>query len=161
MGENEEIGKKLKVCFAASSGGHYEQLMMLKPLMEKYDSFILTEKTNYDSSCKDEKIYYLRQVNRREKIFPLILILNAFDSLKIYLKEKPDIIVCTGVLAMIPMCMIMKLFGKEVIYIESFAKVTSATETGKVMYKLADRFFVQWETMKDIFPKATYVGGIY
>ena len=37
--------KKLKICFAASSGGHYEQLMMLKPLMEKYDSFVLTEKT--------------------------------------------------------------------------------------------------------------------
>ena len=30
--------KKIKICFAASSGGHYEQLLMLKPLMEKYDS---------------------------------------------------------------------------------------------------------------------------
>ena len=29
--------KKIKICFAASSGGHYEQLMMLKPLMKKYD----------------------------------------------------------------------------------------------------------------------------
>lgn len=38
------MDKKLKICFAASSGGHYEQLMMLKPLMNKYDSFILTEK---------------------------------------------------------------------------------------------------------------------
>ena len=37
--------KKLKICFAASTGGHFEQLMMLKPLMKKYDSFILTEKT--------------------------------------------------------------------------------------------------------------------
>jgi len=32
--------KNVKICFAASSGGHYEQLMMLKPLMEKYDSFL-------------------------------------------------------------------------------------------------------------------------
>lgn len=153
--------KKIKVCFAASSGGHYEQLMMLKPLMEKYDSFVITEKTKYDSSCKEERTYYLKQVNRREKMFPIMLLLNAFSSLKIYFAEKPDIIVCTGVLAMIPMCMIMKLFGKEVIYIESFAKVTSATETGKVMYKLADRFFVQWESMKTVFPNAKYVGGIY
>lgn len=152
---------RIKVCFAASSGGHYEQLMMLKPLMEKYDSFVITEKTAYDSSCNDEKTYYLKQVNRKEKTFLLSLIQNAFISLKIYLKEKPDMIVCTGVLAMIPMCMIMKLFGKELIYIESFAKVTSATETGKVLYKLADRFLVQWEPMKKIFPKATYVGGIY
>lgn len=153
--------KKIKVCFAASSGGHYEQLMMLKPLMDMYDSFVITEKTSYDSSCKDEKTYYLRQVNRKEKLFPLILLLNAISSLKIYYKEKPDIIVCTGVLAMIPMCMIMKLFGKKIIYIESFAKVTSATETGRLMYKVADQFFVQWESMKDIFPNAKYVGGIY
>ena len=153
--------KKIKVCFAASSGGHYEQLMMLKPLMDMYDSFVITEKTSYDSSCKDEKTYYLRQVNRKEKLFPLILLFNAISSLKIYYEEKPDIIVCTGVLAMIPMCMIMKLFGKKIIYIESFAKVTSATETGRLMYKVADQFFVQWESMKDIFPNAKYVGGIY
>ncbi len=153
--------KSIKVCFAASSGGHYEQLMMLKPLMDKYDSFILTEKTSYDSDCKDEKTYYLRQINRRERFFFLKLILDAFDSLRIFIKERPDVIVCTGVLAMIPMCMIMKLFGKEVIYIESFAKVTSATETGKLLYKFADKFFVQWESMKAVFPDATYVGGIY
>ncbi len=157
MGEE----KRIKVCFAASSGGHYEQLMMLKPLMDKYDSFVITEKTDYDSSCNGENTYYLKQVNRKERAFLLSLIENAFISLKIYLKERPDMIVCTGVLAMIPMCMIMKVFGKELIYIESFAKVTSATQTGKVLYKLADRFLVQWEPMKKIFPKATYVGGIY
>ena len=36
-----------KICFAASSGGHFEQLMMLKPLMEKYESIIVTEHTGY------------------------------------------------------------------------------------------------------------------
>ena len=45
------MDKKLKICFAASSGGHYEQLMMLKPLMNKYDSFILTEKTLYKTNA--------------------------------------------------------------------------------------------------------------
>ncbi len=154
------MNNKIKVCFAASSGGHYEQLMMLKPLMDKYDSFIITEKTAYNSG-NDEKTYYLKQVNRKERLFPILLIINTFKSLMIYLKERPDVVICTGVLAMIPMCLIMKMFGKEIIYIESFAKITSATETGKVMYKLADRFFVQWESMKSIFPNATYVGGIY
>ncbi len=161
MGKGMNMEKKIKVCFAASSGGHYEQLMMLKPLMDKYDSFVITEKTSYDSGCKDERTYYLRQVNRKEALFIVNMLLNAIESVKIYRKERPDLIVCTGVLAMIPMCILMKLHGKELIYIESFAKVTSATKTGKLIYKFADRFFVQWETMKAIFPKATYVGGIY
>ena len=151
----------LKICFAASSGGHYEQLMMLKPMMEEYESFVITEKTLYKTACKGEKTYYLMQVNRKEKFFLFRMIVNVFISLKIYIKEKPDIIICTGVLAMIPICLLMKIFGKKLIYIESFAKVTSPTQTGKLLYKYADQFYVQWESMKQCYPKAIYLGGIY
>ena len=152
---------KLKICFAASSGGHYEQLLMLKPLMEKYDSFIVTEKTSYKTEVKNKRTYYLCQVNRKEKSFIPRMVVNLFKSVKIYLTEKPDVVICTGVLATIPICLIAKLFGKKLIYIESFAKVTSATETGKLMYKFADQFYVQWESMLKIYPKAIYLGGIY
>lgn len=157
MGKNKEK----KICFAASSGGHFEQLLMLKPLMERYDSFIVTEKTKYVTGVKGVKNYYLKQVNRREKTFGLKLIANAFISLGIIIRERPDIIICTGVLAMIPLCLLAKLFRKKLIYIESFAKVTSPTESGKLLYKFADQFYVQWESMKEIYPNAICVGGIY
>ncbi|RSX50194.1 PssD/Cps14F family polysaccharide biosynthesis glycosyltransferase [Bifidobacterium callimiconis] len=150
-----------KICFAASSGGHYEQLMMLKPLMRKYDSFVLTEKTSYKAKAKDEKTYYVGQINRKERTVLLKLIVNAFHCLGIFIKERPDVIVCTGVLAMLPMCLLMKLFGRKLIYIESFAKVTSATESGKLLYRFADQFYVQWESMKQIYPDAIYLGSIY
>lgn len=153
--------KTIKLCFAASSGGHYEQLMMLKPLMDRYDSLVITEKTLYKTDAAGEKIYYLKQVNRKEILFPLRMIVNTFISLHIYFKEKPDVIICTGVLAMIPMCLLMKFFKKKLIYIESFAKVTSPTKTGKFLYKYADQFYVQWESMKQFYPNAIYLGGIY
>lgn len=153
--------KKIKICFAASSGGHYEQLMMLKPLMEKYNSFVLTEKTLYHVAEKNTKTYYMKQVNRKEKSFVPRMICNAFRSLEIYLKERPNYVICTGVLAMIPMCLLVKLTGGTLIYIESFAKVTSPTQTGKLLYKFADRFYVQWEAMLEIYPNAIYLGGIY
>lgn len=54
---------------AASSGGHFEQIMMLKPLIEKYNGFILTEKTRYETGNKDKKTYYLVQLNRKEKLY--------------------------------------------------------------------------------------------
>ena len=153
-------GKK-KICFAASSGGHYEQLMMLKPLMEKYDSFVLTEKTRYTAEAAGKKTYHLKQVNRKEKIFLIRMLQNSFLTLGIYLKERPNIVISTGVLAMIPMCLLVKMFGGKLIYIESFAKVTSPTETGRLLYRLADQFYVQWEPMKKVYPKAIYLGGIY
>ncbi len=153
--------RKFKICFAASSGGHYEQLLMLKPLMEKYDSIVITEETRYKAKIHDQKMYYMKQVNRKEKTFFPYMIINTIRSLKIYRKEKPDVVICTGVLAMIPICLIAKLSGKKLIYIESFAKVTSGTMTGKLLYKFADQFYVQWKSMLKIYPKAIYIGGIY
>jgi beta-1,4-N-acetylglucosaminyltransferase len=153
--------KKLKICFAASSGGHYEQIMMLKPLMEDYDSFVITEETHYKLKTIENKTYYLKQVNRKEKIFVWNMLKNIWTSIGIYKKEKPDVVICTGVLAMIPICLIAKLMGKKLIYIESYAKVTSPTMTGKFLYRFADRFYVQWESMLECYPKAIYLGGIY
>ena len=63
-----DIKKRLKICFAASSGGHYEQLLMLKPIMDKYDSFVLTEETLYKTKIHNVKMYYMKQVNRKEII---------------------------------------------------------------------------------------------
>lgn len=154
-------GKRTKICFAASSGGHYEQLLMLKPLMDKYDSFVITEKTLYTAKIKGEKMYYMEQVNRKEKTFIPRMIVNTVRSFSIFRKERPDVVICTGVLAMIPICLIAKLRGKKLIYIESFAKVTSATLTGKLIFKFADQFYVQWPQMQKLYPKALYLGGIY
>ena len=152
---------KKKLCFAASSGGHFEQISMLKPLMEKYDSFVVTEATAYKAFIKNQKMYYMHQVNRKEKLMLLWLFVNAIKSIKLILVEKPDIVITTGVLAMIPLCILSKFFGKKLVYIESFAKVTSPTMTGKLMYRFADRFYVQWESMKQFYPNALFLGGIY
>lgn len=151
----------MKIVFAASSGGHFEQLMMLKPLMEKYDSFVLTEKTDYSVGKQEVDVVYLKQINRKEPLFLFKLIANTVISFKIYLKEKPDVMITTGVLAIIPFALIMKLFRKKLIYIESFAKVTSKTLSGKLLYNYADQFYVQWEEMLKLYPKAIYKGGIY
>lgn len=152
---------KKKICFAASSGGHFEQLLMLKPLMEKYDSFVVTEKTQYESKVNRQKLYYLHQVNRKEKKCILYMFINILKSIIIFIKEKPNVIITTGVLAVIPLCILVKIFGGKLVYIESFAKVFSPTETGKLLYKFADQFYVQWESMLEIYPQAIFLGGIY
>lgn len=150
-----------KICFAASTGGHFEQLMMLKPLMSKYDSVIVTEKSQYSVENKEIKTYYLNQVNRKEKTFLFRMIVNSLKTIKILIIERPDIIISTGALSTIPLCLFGKLLRKKIIFIESFAKINSPTLTGKLVYKFADQFYVQWEEMKSIYPKAIYVGGIY
>lgn len=150
-----------KICFAASTGGHFEQLLMLKPLMKNHQSFIITEKSTYDVSVDDVKVYYVEQVNRKEKTFLFKILKTFIKVFRIFKSEKPTHIISTGALSTIPACVLGKIFGAKVIFIESFAKIKSPTLTGKLMYKLADEFIVQWEDMLKIYPKATYKGGIY
>lgn len=153
--------EKVKVCFAASTGGHYEQLMMLRPIMNDYESFILTEKTSYKLGNDDIPLYTVPQLNRKEFMASFKLLIVCLKQLYIYCKEKPDVIITTGVLSMIPICVLAKLCGKKLIYIESFAKIKDGTKTGKLLYKIADVFYVQWESMLEVYPKAIYLGGIY
>ncbi len=154
--------RPFKLAFIASSGGHLEQLTMLRPLMENYDSFVITEKTPYQPSHYCKRSYEIRQVNRHELLFIPKLMLNACSSMCIFLKERPDIVITTGALAVIPFCLISKvLFRRKLIFIESFAKVDSPTMTGSLLYRFADRFYVQWESMLKVYPDAIYLGGIY
>ena len=154
--------KKKKICLISSSGGHFEQLLMLRKLQDDYEIFIVTEKTKYNR--EDKKInYYVGQVNRKEWLFIPRMILNVMKSLYIFFKEKPDAIISTGVLACLPMLYIGHLFKKKIIYIESFAKINSPTMTGRFIYKhnIANQFYVQWESMLGFYPDAIYKGGIY
>ena len=155
------ILKMIKICLTASTGGHFEQLMMLKPLMSKYDCFIVTEKSKYLVGNKGVKTYFLLQVNRKEKMFLFKMLENILKTIKIFIVENPDVIISTGALSTIPLCLFGKLFKKKIIFIESFAKLNSPTLTGKLVYKFADQFYVQWEEMLAVYPNAIYRGGIY
>lgn len=148
-----------KICLIASSGGHFEQISMLKNLDEQFEIFFVTERTKYSASQKN--VYYLKQVNRKDSFFLLEMITILLQSLKIFLKEKPDIIISTGALSVIPMFFLGKIFKKKLIFIESFAKINSGTMTGKFLYKLVDYFIIQWPSLQKVYPKAVYLGSIY
>jgi len=151
----------LKICFAASSGGHLEQILMLAPMMKKYESFILTEKTKYNFDSEFTKLYFVNQINRREIFFLFKLVSVIIMTLRIFLIEKPDVVISTGALATIPICLIAKVTKRKLIFIESFSKINSPTLTGKIMYKFSDLFLIQWEELKRFYPNAKFGGGIY
>lgn len=149
---------KNKICFAASSGGHLEEISRLSPLAKEND-FLFTEKSNFNNVTWCKNISYVSQINRKEIFFIPKFLKLFFVSFFILLKEKPDVIISTGALVTFPISIIGKFLGKKIIYIESFARIDSASLTGKLFYKIADVFIVQWEEMLKIFPNAIYAGG--
>jgi UDP-N-acetylglucosamine:LPS N-acetylglucosamine transferase len=151
----------MKICFVASSGGHWEELMCLREIADAYDSFFVTEKGGQANDSHINRIYTLPQINRSEKAFVWHFVKLFFTAFFILKKEKPKVIITTGALIAYPFCLLTKLFGGKVIYIESFARVDNASLTGRLVYSIADLFLVQWQSMLRVYPKAKYVGGIF
>lgn len=151
----------MKICFAASSGGHLEEISCLKPIASDGDSFLVTERAVAGAKGWGDKIYYVRQINRKEPLFVLHFLILFIRAGIIICKERPDYIISTGALMTYPFCVWSKLLKKKVIYIESFARVDEPSLTGNLMYPIADLFIVQWEEMLKIFPNATYGGSIF
>lgn len=156
---------KKKVLFISSCGGHLNEMMQLKSLFNKYDYHIITEKTKTTTYLKKDypnKVSYLIYGTKDHFwIYPFKLLINCFISLFYYIKYHPKYIVTTGAHTAGPMCCLGKLFGSKIIYIETFANIHTKTITGKVIYKFADLFVVQWESMLKLYPKATFGGWIF
>lgn len=157
--------KKKKVMFISSTGGHLDELMQLKPMFDKYNYYIVTEKTKSNLNLKNKfpkKISYLVYGTKDYMLtYPFKLLYNCFKSLFIYIKVRPKYIVTTGAHTAGPMCCLGKIFGSKIIYIETFANSKTKSATGSIVYKFADLFIVQWESMLELYPKGTYGGWIF
>lgn len=156
---------KNKVIFISSTGGHFSELMILKPIFENYDFHLITEKTASTISLKEEyknRMHYLIYGTRVKKItYFFKTTFNTIKSLVLFIKIRPKAIVTTGTHTAMPMCIIGKLLGAKIVFIETYANVFTPTGSGKFIYKFADKFIVQWEDMLKVYPKATYLGGIF
>ena len=154
-----------KVLFISSTGGHLKELLELKSLFSKYDSYLITEKTKSTINLKKEygkKMGYLIFGTKDHMLtYPFKLLLNCFKSLYYFIKFRPKYIVTTGARTAGPICLIGKIFGSKIIFIETMANSSKKTITGSILYKFADLFIVQWESMLEFYPNAIYAGFIF
>jgi len=154
--------RDLKICLACSIGGHLTQMLKLEKLYKKHNYFFVTERNEITENLrKENNMYFLDHYERRTISMFFILLKNLIYSFFYFIKEFPDIVISTGAGTAVPICYIAKLFGKKVIFIESFAKVNTPNMSGKLIYPIADLFIVQWEGMLKYYPKAVYGGSIY
>nr|MDY4973374.1 PssD/Cps14F family polysaccharide biosynthesis glycosyltransferase [Erysipelotrichaceae bacterium] len=154
-----------KLLLISSEGGHLSELLQLEDTFTDYDYHLVTEKTPTTSFLKNtypHKVTYL-PYGTQDHLLPYLLIFpyNILKSLFIFLIKRPDVVITTGTHTAVPMCYIAHFFKKRVIYIETFASVKKPSKAGKLVYKMADLFVVQWEELLAIYPDAVYWGWIY
>ncbi|MBI2597964.1 MAG: UDP-N-acetylglucosamine--LPS N-acetylglucosamine transferase [Candidatus Diapherotrites archaeon] len=148
----------MKFCLACSGGGHLTELMQLKEFYTGKDHFFLTfKRPNSIDLSKTEKVYFVVDPKRN----PLLLLINFAQSCKVFFRELPDAVITTGAGVAFPISLIARVFGKKVVYIESFCRIDQPSWSGKFFYPLASLFLVQWPQQKKFFKKAKYFGAVF
>jgi len=150
--------RKHKICLVSSSGGHWEQLKKLQPLVDKYDGFYVTEKTRFDASPAK---YLMWQTDLKDRWMIPKMIVNGIKAIYIWIKERPDYIITTGTMVAYPFYLMSWIFRKKFIFIETFGRANMPTVAGKMMEKHSNLFIVQWESQVKYYKKAIYGGCLY
>jgi UDP-N-acetylglucosamine:LPS N-acetylglucosamine transferase len=77
----------------------------------------------------------------------------------VFIKERPNAVISNGAGVAVPICYLMRLFGKKVLFIESFCRLKPSL-SGKIIYPISSLFLVQWPRMRRHYKKAVYAGSL-
>uniref|UniRef100_A0A3Q2FQI7 UDP-N-acetylglucosamine transferase subunit ALG14 n=1 Tax=Cyprinodon variegatus TaxID=28743 RepID=A0A3Q2FQI7_CYPVA len=93
--------------------------------------------------------------------------LNALRfCLPLVFRLRPDMVLCNGPGTCVPLCGAALLLGilgvkkVHIVYVESICRVQTLSLTGRILYRLADYFFVQWSYLRDKYPNAIFLGRL-
>jgi len=87
-------------------------------------------------------------------------VIATVQSLGVLFRTKASTIVACGPAIAVPLCILGKLSGKKVIYLESWARVKTVSRSGRLAYPFADLFLVQWKELVQQLPRAQYAGRL-
>lgn len=153
--------KGLRVCLAASGGGHVRQLLDLEPVWSRYDHFFVTEDTALGRTLADKhRTYFVPHFawGQAKLGAPFRMAARAFSSffgsLKLMLRERPDLIISTGAGAVIFPVLWGRLTGARVVVVESFARFDGPSLFGRFAAPLAHDVIVQSQKLSAHYPRA-------
>lgn len=153
--------KRLRLCLAASGGGHVRQLLDLEGVWAGHDYFFVTEGTSLgESLAKSHPVFFVPHVaiGQARLGAPLRMIGGAitsfFRSAGIVLRQRPDIVISTGAGAVFFIVVWARLMGAKIIIIESFARFDSPSLFSRLAAPLAHYLAIQSGALSRFFPRA-------
>lgn len=146
--------KALLIC---SPGGHLLQMLCLQPAWEGFDhTWVTLAAADSEHLLREERVVLAQGPTNRSI---RALLANVALAWRLVRRERPEVILSTGAALAFPFFFVGKLFGSRLIYVESLTRIGRLSLTGRLVYPLADAFFVQWP--QTVGPKrARFVGGL-
>lgn len=142
--------RKKRILAVSSSGGHWVQLMRLRPAWDHCEAIYLTTERDYEQEVKrynqehdlQPSAFYLTVVaSRWQKIKLLRQLLDIF---LVIVRVRPDYIVSTGAAPGYIALRLGKMMGAKTIWVDSIANVEELSLSGQKIRNNADVCLSQW-----------------
>ena len=143
----------------ASSGGHLFQLFQVREGFEPCDRHWVTFETPDAQSMLADELRVTWAYHPTNRNVPNLL-RNLGLAVRLMFRERPKTVITTGAGVAVPFCWLGRLMGARIVYIESFARVTEPSLTGRLVHPVAHDFFVQWPEVERHYKKASYKGAL-
>lgn len=152
---------RMKVCLAASGGGHIRQLLDLEPAWSPHDYFFVSEDTALSRSIGEKHRtrfvphFALGQARLGKPVRMAVGALkNLVASGKLMLEERPDVLITTGAGAVFFSVVWARLLGAKIVVIESFARFHAPSVFGRMAARFAHEKVVQSKGLASYWPDA-------
>jgi UDP-N-acetylglucosamine:LPS N-acetylglucosamine transferase len=159
--------KEMKLLIVLGEGGHTTELLNLVDLLgDHYEyHYVVTKEDNLsaDHIRRPGPIYRIIRPRGKHTSVPSAVmrtLLAAIQALPVLLRVRPAAIVSVGPAIAVPVSILGKLLGMRIIFVETGSHITFSSLTGRIMYRWADLYFVQWPQLKKGLPRAIYAGRL-
>jgi UDP-N-acetylglucosamine:LPS N-acetylglucosamine transferase len=134
--------RRPRVMAVASRGGHWVQLLRLRPALADCDVTYVTTVRSYQAGVGDASFRVVTEATAATRFRLFVL---AAQMIWLMISIRPQVVISTGAA---PGCLAIrlgKLFGCRTLWIDSIANANTLSLSGKLVRAHADVVLSQWE----------------
>ena len=148
----------MKICVTASAGGHLTQLLKLSESWRGHEVFYVSTLESVTQKLqKLGRCYITGECNRQYPIRTLRVLKNCIEIIR---REKPDVIISTGAAPSCLLCIIGKIFGAKIVWIDSIANPERLSLSGRIIRPFANLVLTQWPEVAEKYESVYYEGAL-
>ena len=133
--------RRLRILAVASGGGHWVQLLRLRPAFAGEQVTYVTVSRRYQADVGLARLHVVNDATRWSK---LALARLAVRMAWIMLRQRPDIVITTGAAPGYFAVVLGKLLGARTAWIDSMANVEHVSLAGRMAGRWTDLWLTQW-----------------
>ena len=140
-------GGRARILAVASGGGHWVQLLRLRPALAEHDVTYVSVDKRYRSDISPAQFHVVNDATRKDWIALGLLVVRL---LWILVRVRPDTILTTGAAPDYFAVRLGRLLGVRTIWIDSIANVEQLSLSGQQVGPYADLWLTQWSHLTGV-----------